>query len=328
MHLATSVATSTKENVMSSKIVSYALAIAAAAAVCPQGGWAATLKLPLNGKSHQSAVPDLLITDESTAGVVAIEGTSQNGVGVSGTTAGANFGVQGTSQAGMGVSGVLQDGQDGGSQGANGLAAVNATDNSPSGAYTYGLFANSPNNVAVRGISNNASASFVGGREGTGRCNFYGGSGWECSSDRNLKEDFRAVDARAVLREVAAMPEWNYRFKHGNGTRFVGPTAQDFHAAFGLGASDTTINTANAQGVALVAIKALAQTVQEKDAEIARLEQNLAATEKLVARQDRRVAALERLAVNQSSQAALSSPLHSAHYAVTLLASEESKTVP
>jgi hypothetical protein len=312
---------------MSRKIVSYVLAVAAAAALCPQGGWAATLKLPLNGKSHQSAVPDLLITDESKQGVVAIQGVSTNGVGLSGASGAAFMGVLGTSAAGMGVAGVLTDGQDGGSQGANGLAAVNATDNSPSGAYTYGLFANSPNNVAVRGISNNASASFVGGREGTGRCNFYGSSGWECSSDRNLKEDFRAVDARAVLRAVAAMPEWNYRFKHGNGTRFVGPTAQDFHAAFGLGSSDTTINTANAQGVALVAIKALAQTVADKDAEIARLEQSLAATEKLVARQDHRVAALERLAVSQARQAALVSPLHSARYAVTLLASDR-KTVP
>jgi trimeric autotransporter adhesin len=37
----------------------------------------------------------------------------------------------------------------------------------------------------------------------------------------------------------------------------VGPTAQDFYAAFGLGDSDRRISTIDAEGIALAAIKAL-----------------------------------------------------------------------
>ncbi len=77
------------------------------------------------------------------------------------------------------------------------------------------------------------------------------------------------------------MPEWKYQMKPGVPSEwFIGPTAQDFHAAFGLGTGDTTINTANAQGVALTAIKGLDHQLEtalhEKDIEIADLKRQLA----------------------------------------------------
>jgi len=59
----------------------------------------------------------------------------------------------------------------------------------------------------------------------------------------------------------------------------VGPTAQDFMAAFGLGASERHIGTVDAEGVALAAIQGLYQMVQEKDAKIEALEARLAALE-------------------------------------------------
>ena len=44
--------------------------------------------------------------------------------------------------------------------------------------------------------------------------------------------------------------------------RAVGPTAQDFHAAFGLGNDDKTIVGTNLHGVALAAVQGLHEIVQ------------------------------------------------------------------
>ena len=109
------------------------------------------------------------------------------------------------------------------------------------------------------------------------------------ASDRNLKENFKAVDARAVLDKVAALPltEWNY--KTDAATRHVGPMAQDFYAAFAIGPDDKHIATVDADGVALAAIQGLNQKVEEqgaalksKDARIAELEKRLSAIETLL----------------------------------------------
>ncbi|HTJ64378.1 MAG TPA: tail fiber domain-containing protein [Alphaproteobacteria bacterium] len=109
-------------------------------------------------------------------------------------------------------------------------------------------------------------------------CSYAGGPGWSCSSDRNLKKDFRAAALGDVLDRLARMPVYYYRMKDDTaGVRYLGPTAQDFRAAFQLGDGDTTINTANAQGVALAAAKGLAEKLHEAEARIAGLEQQLAA---------------------------------------------------
>jgi hypothetical protein len=97
-----------------------------------------------------------------------------------------------------------------------------------------------------------------------------------------LKEHFMAADPKRVLQQVTDLPEWYYQVKKGNPkVRYLGPTAQDFKAAFALGEGDTTINTANAQGVALTAIKGLNQKLDEalkaKDAEITALKASLVA---------------------------------------------------
>jgi hypothetical protein len=52
--------------------------------------------------------------------------------------------------------------------------------------------------------------------------------------------------------------------------------AQDFYAAFGLGADDRHIGSGDLSGVALVAIQGLHQLVQQKDARIAALERAVA----------------------------------------------------
>jgi hypothetical protein len=92
------------------------------------------------------------------------------------------------------------------------------------------------------------------------------------NSDRNAKTEFEPVDTAAILERVAALPIQQWRFKAEDpGVKHVGPMAQDFRAAFGLGAIPTAISTVDADGVALAAIQALNQKLEGKDAEIQEL---------------------------------------------------------
>ena len=103
-----------------------------------------------------------------------------------------------------------------------------------------------------------------------------GGVAWLATSDRNLKENFRGVNAREVLRKVTDMPiqTWNMK-SQDPAIRHIGPMAQDFHAAFGLGEDERHINTVDADGIALAAIQGLNQKLEEqlkaRDAQIEEL---------------------------------------------------------
>ncbi len=84
------------------------------------------------------------------------------------------------------------------------------------------------------------------------------GGVWTNASDIGLKMAFREVDADHVLASITRMPirSWSYRAE-GAAIRHIGPTAQDFHAAFGLGNSDKAIGSVDADGIALLGIQAL-----------------------------------------------------------------------
>ena len=99
---------------------------------------------------------------------------------------------------------------------------------------------------------------------------------WQNASDRNLKSGFAPVDARDVLAKVAALPLQSWHYTNAPGTRHVGPMAQDFHAAFGLGADDKLIATVDADGVALAAIQGLNSLVQTQAEELRALKAELA----------------------------------------------------
>jgi hypothetical protein len=107
---------------------------------------------------------------------------------------------------------------------------------------------------------------------------------WTNASSADVKENFTRVNAREVLKRVAAMPisTWNYKAEDDR-IRHIGPTAENFHARFGLGESDKSIGTIDAEGVALAAIQGLHEIVKEKDAEIAALEARLAVLEETIA---------------------------------------------
>jgi hypothetical protein len=105
------------------------------------------------------------------------------------------------------------------------------------------------------------------------------------SSDRNAKENFSDIDVLDVLARVVALPlqTWNYRSDEQR-VAHVGPMAQDFYAAFNVGADDKHIATVDADGVALAAIQGLYHLVEEKDAALNALREQLAAQEETIAR--------------------------------------------
>jgi hypothetical protein len=59
----------------------------------------------------------------------------------------------------------------------------------------------------------------------------------------------------------------------------LGPRAEDFHAAFGVGEDQRAINPVDGLGVAMTAIQGLYQVVQEQEAVLGALEARLAALE-------------------------------------------------
>ncbi len=84
------------------------------------------------------------------------------------------------------------------------------------------------------------------------------GGAWTNSSSRVLKAGFEAIDSGAILSAVMRLPltRWFYRGSPEEGVH-LGPMAEDFHAAFGLGTGTGTISTVDASGVALAAIQGL-----------------------------------------------------------------------
>jgi hypothetical protein len=80
---------------------------------------------------------------------------------------------------------------------------------------------------------------------------------WTNVSDRNLKEHFEAVDGRALLDTLAKLPVTRWNYKKEPDVQHIGPTAQDFQAAFALGGDDKTITTLDPAGIALRAIQEL-----------------------------------------------------------------------
>ncbi len=77
-------------------------------------------------------------------------------------------------------------------------------------------------------------------------------------SDRNQKKNIEPIDTAIILAGVVNMPisEWNYKVDD-DAVRHMGPMAQDFHAAFGLGQDDKHIASIDASGVSLAAIQEL-----------------------------------------------------------------------
>lgn len=81
---------------------------------------------------------------------------------------------------------------------------------------------------------------------------------WNTLSDRNRKENFQDLSGEDVLDRLSRIPiqRWSY-ITGGPAATHVGPTAQDFYAAFGLGTNPLRISSVDADGIALAGVKAL-----------------------------------------------------------------------
>ena len=69
---------------------------------------------------------------------------------------------------------------------------------------------------------------------------------------------------------MARLPIETWQYK-GEAIRHIGPMAQDFAAAFRVGADDRHIDLIDANGVALAAIQALTERLDAQEAELAAL---------------------------------------------------------
>ena len=169
---------------------------------------------------------------------------------------------------------------------------IQASTNGKVGSFVYG------DNSFVGLVTNTADNQFVvraaggtifysNGNLSSGVSLAAGGGAWASVSDVRRKENFRDLDADSVLARIARMAvrEWNYKSQDST-VRHVGPTAQDFYAAFKLAASDTTITTTDIDGIALVAIKALERRtaeLREKTARVNALEARVSELERRLA---------------------------------------------
>jgi hypothetical protein len=104
-------------------------------------------------------------------------------------------------------------------------------------------------------------------------------------SDRNLKENFTSVSPERTLDRLSALPvtRWNY-IGDGAKTRHLGPMAQDFHAAFGVGSTKRRINLADANGVVMLAVQGLHRRLSRLSQQVSTLKRENRALKREVTR--------------------------------------------
>lgn len=108
------------------------------------------------------------------------------------------------------------------------------------------------------------------------------GGVWTSVSDRHRKHGFEPVSGEDVLRRLRQVPitRWSYKAE-ANSVRHLGPMAQDFHRAFGLGPDSVSIGSVDADGVALAGVQALDARTRALQAENEQLRARLAALEQV-----------------------------------------------
>jgi hypothetical protein len=235
-----------------------------------------------------------LTTASGTRSTAMGEGTTA-GPGAQSTAMGSFTTASGQSSTAMG-SGTIASGQSSTAMGQQTEASAfvstamgrRASTNGMAGSFVYGD--NSINAVLLAPAVNSFTVRAAGGTT------FYsnslltsgvslapGGGSWSSVSDRNRKADFRTEDGEAVLEKIAALPSQSWSYKaQAPSIRHMGPTAQDFYAAFGLGEGELTITTTDIDGVNLLAVQALEKRTADLRAENEMLRTHLAELEAVV----------------------------------------------
>ena len=82
-----------------------------------------------------------------------------------------------------------------------------------------------------------------------------------------MNEPVNGAHVLELLRDLP-VSTWRYEWE-AESVRHLGPMAQDFAAAFGLGTDERRIETADAIGVLIVAVQALEKRVAELETALA-----------------------------------------------------------
>jgi hypothetical protein len=213
-------------------------------------------------------------TDGKLATGVFGEATSDK---ASGSTTGKSAGVTGTVSASAGSNaGVYGYIPSTGSSAAYGVKGENLNTTGGVGVYAYtasssgrALYAMGSvyiENQASAGSATSATDIILARTNSGGYCGFNSAGQSFNASDRTVKENFESVSNAEILEKLVAMPITKWNFKKSDETvKYVGPMAQDFHAAFGLGGSnERVIHATNAQGITMAALQGLNTKVEDK----------------------------------------------------------------
>ncbi|MEJ2543007.1 MAG: tail fiber domain-containing protein, partial [Calditrichaceae bacterium] len=105
---------------------------------------------------------------------------------------------------------------------------------------------------------------------------------WSTISDSTKKENFKQVDGEEFLNKISLfkLTSWNYKGQDPANYRHYGPMAQDFYAAFGndgIGTigNDTTLASADFDGINFIAIQALEKRTTDLKSENEKLKSEL-----------------------------------------------------
>lgn len=167
----------------------------------------------------------------------------------------------------------------------NGAVSFRFIDNSAGRVWTFATTDNPPVGEFVLNDPNSPGREFFLDAGGNGE--FEGSvsaNSFITTSDRNQKDNIKPLEGRDVLRRVMELPISRWSYKSDSTKQIhIGPMAQDFHRLFQVGPDNRHIAVEDASGVALAAIKGLAEMVEAKDAQI----------EQLIKDKDARIAQLE-----------------------------------
>ena len=97
-----------------------------------------------------------------------------------------------------------------------------------------------------------------------------GANGMSITSDKRKKENFEVAQGEAFIQKIDTLQlsSWNYKGQDAKKFRHYGPMAQDFYAAFGKDSygtigNDTTIMSADFDGINMIAIQGLIKRTSE-----------------------------------------------------------------
>ncbi|NND06571.1 MAG: tail fiber domain-containing protein [Saprospiraceae bacterium] len=184
------------------------------------------------------------------AGVRGINnGTEYSGIGVHGEHAGNGAGVYGQAKGsdGIGVWGFVTSSSTGwggyflGGKGLYAAPRLGVNNSNP-------LY---PIHVGDSGSNGNGAHLTTGGT-------------WTNGSSRSFKEGFEVVDVQDILEKTEDLRITTWQYSDSDEGRHMGPIAEDFAHAFGLGTNDKYISTVDTDGVALACIQALCVRLEKE----------------------------------------------------------------